>query len=83
MPFSEIKKNMGTLSEKLSEIPADTEKLEAAIGEAKDDIDKYTPEAMADFVAFLKAETETLEREHPDLTAFINQLMVTLSNIGI
>lgn len=83
MPLKEVKKKMGTLSERLSEIPADTEKLERAIADAREEIDNYSPEAMEDFVAFLKTETKSLEAEHPDLTAFINQIMVTLSNVGI
>ena len=83
MPFTEIKKDMGELSERLSEIPADTQKLEEAIADAREDIHNYTPEAMNDFVEFMKSETEALETEHPELTSFINQIMVTLSNIGI
>jgi chromosome segregation ATPase len=83
MPLKEIKKNMGELSERLSEIPVDTRKLEQAIETAKEDIESYTPDAMKDFAAFLKSETEALEAEHPDLTDFVNRIMVTLSNIGI
>jgi chromosome segregation ATPase len=83
MPLKEIKKNMGELSERLSEISADTSKLEKAIETAREDIESYTPDAMNDFAAFLKSETEALEAEHPELTDFINRIMVTLSNIGI
>ena len=83
MPFKDVKREMGTLSEKLSKIPADTQRLESAIDDARQGIENYSPEAMEDFVAFLKVETEALETEHPDLTEFINRIMVTLSNIGI
>lgn len=83
MPFKEVKKEMGELRERLSDIPADTQKLEEVIEDARTGIEDYTPEAMNDFVEFMKSEMEDLETEHPDLTAFINQIMVTLSNIGI
>ena len=83
MPFNKVKEDMGELSDRLSEIPADTSKLEQAIDDAQKNIDTFTPDAMKDFVQFLKVETEALETEHPDLTDFINQIMVTLSNIGI
>ena len=83
MPLKEVKKDIGALNDKLTEIPANTDRLVRVLDSAKQEIDTYTPEAMTDFVTYLKTETEALEAEHPELTEFVNRIMVTLSNIGI
>ncbi|MBN2526787.1 MAG: DUF4404 family protein [Deltaproteobacteria bacterium] len=83
MPLKEVKKQIGALNDRLNQIPADTDRLAHALDSAQQEIDTYTPEAMTDFVTYLKTETEALEAEHPELTEFVNRIMVTLSNIGI
>jgi len=83
MPHKEVKKTIGELKSELEQIPQETNFLEEKLEQAREGIERYTPEALQDFAETLKREAEEIEVEHPQITALINQVMTALSNIGI
>lgn len=83
MPHKEVKDRIGELKRELEKTPKETSQFEELLENAKDEIERFTPDAIQDFVTALKREASELEREHPRITALINQITTMLSNIGI
>ena len=83
MPHKEVKKTIGELKSELEQTPQETSFLEEKLEQAREGIERYTPEALQDFSETLKREADEFEVEHPRVTALINQVMTALSNIGI
>jgi len=83
MPHKEIKKSIDELKVELQQTPKETGLLEELLEQAKEGIERYTPEALQDLVETLQREGDEFEVEHPRITALINQVMTALSNIGI
>lgn len=83
MPHKEIQKNLAELKNELERAPQETSQFEELVERAKDGIERYTPEAMQDFVQDLQREAKEFEVEHPRITSLINQVMTSLSNLGI
>jgi chromosome segregation ATPase len=79
----EIKQSISELKGELEQTPKDTGLFESKLEQAKEEIDRYTPEAILDFVKVLQDEAEEFEVEHPRITALINNIMTSLSNLGI
>ena len=83
MPHKEIKKQIGELKTELEKTSKETGFLEEKLEQARESIERYTPEAIQDFAETLQHEAEEFEVEHPRITALINQVTTTLSNLGI
>ncbi len=83
MPHKEIKRSIHALKVELEQIPKETGFLEEKLEQAKEGIERYTPEAIQDLIEALQHEANEFEVEHSRITALINQVMTALSNIGI
>ncbi len=83
MPHKEVKDRIGELKHELEKTPQETGQLEELLEHAWEEIERYTPDAVQDFLLSLKREASEFEREHPQITALINQITTLLSNMGI
>ena len=83
MPYREAKKAINELNVELKKIPRETSTLEGILEQAREEIERYTPEAVQDLLETLQRESEEFKVEHPRVTALINQLANTLSRMGI
>lgn len=83
MPHKELKGSLNELKSELKQIPKETTQLEELLAHAQEGIERYTPEAVQDLIHALQQEAEEFEREHPRITALVNQIMTALSNLGI
>ena len=83
MPHKEIQDRIGELKRELEQTPKDTGPFEELLEQAREGIERYTPEAVQELVRTLEYEAESFEVEHPRITALINQVMTSLSNLGI
>ncbi len=83
MPHKEVKKTIGELKSELEQTPKDTGVLEEKLEQAREGIERYTPEAVQELAQILQREAEEFEVEHPRITALINQVTTALSNLGI
>ncbi len=83
MPHKEIKKSISELKNELEQTPRETGLLEEALEAAKEGIERYTPEAIQELAQTLQREASEFEVEHPRITALINNVMTSLSNLGI
>jgi seryl-tRNA synthetase len=83
MPHGEIQKNIEELKTELERTPRETSQFEELLERAIDGIERNTPEALQDLVQTLQQEAKDFEVEHPQITAMINQVMTSLSNLGI
>jgi septal ring factor EnvC (AmiA/AmiB activator) len=83
MQHKEIQKNIAELKNELERTPQETSQFEELLERAKDGIERYTPEAVQDLVQDLQREAKEFEVDHPRITALVNQVMTSLSNLGI
>lgn len=83
MPHNEVKKSIDQLKGELEQTPKETGLFEETLESAKEGIEHYTPEALKDLVQILQRESEEFEVDHPRITALINNVMTSLSNLGI
>ena len=83
MPHKEVKNTIAELKSELEQTPKETGLFEEKLEQAREEIERYTPEAIQDLVQTLQHEAEEFEVDHPSITALINQVMTALSNIGI
>lgn len=83
MPHREVKKTISDLKAELEQTPRETSQLEEVLEHAREGIERYTPEAVQELVQTLQREAKEFEVEHPRITALINQVMTSLSNLGI
>ena len=83
MPHRELKGNIDELKRELEQTPKETGQLEALLEHAKEGIERYTPEAIQEFIQTLQQEAKEFEIDHPRITALVNQVMTSLSNLGI
>jgi hypothetical protein len=83
MPHREIQKNIGELKTELERTPKETSQFEELLDRAVDGVERYTPEALQELAQHLQREAKEFEIEHPRITALINQVMTSLSNLGI
>jgi len=83
MPHGEIRKNIDDLKSELERTPKETSQFEELLERTKDGIERYTPETLQGLVQDLQQEAKEFEVEHPRITALINQVMTSLSNLGI
>jgi len=83
MPREEVKKTIGELTVELEKTPKETGIFEETLHNAQVELDGYTPEAVQEFMEVLKREATEFEVEHPRITALINNVMTSLSNLGI
>jgi len=83
MSHNEVKNRIGELKSELEKTPKETGFLEEKLEQAREEIERYTPEAIQELAATLQREAEEFEVEHPRITALINQVTTALSNLGI
>jgi septal ring factor EnvC (AmiA/AmiB activator) len=83
MPHKQIKQTINELKTELEQTPKETGFLEEKLEQAREEIERYTPEALQEFGETLQREADEFEVEHPRITALINQVMTALSNLGI
>jgi hypothetical protein len=83
MPHKQMKETLAELKSEVSQTPVETTRFEETLEHAKEGIERYTPEAVQELVQILQREADELEVEHPRITAMINQVMTSLSNLGI
>ena len=83
MPHREIKKTIGELKAELEKTPKETGFFEEKLEQAREGIERHTPEALHDLKETLQREADEFEVEHPRITALINQITTSLSNLGI
>lgn len=63
--------------------PRDTKRLRALIDDVESQLDALEGDEDGSLVDGLRAQVEQFEVEHPRVTAILNDIMVTLSNMGI
>lgn len=83
MPHKDVKKSIGELKSELEQVPKETGFLEEKLEQAREEIERYTPEAIQELVETLQREADEFEVEHPRITALINQVATALSSLGI
>lgn len=83
MPHNEVKNRIGELKSELEKTPKETGFLEEKLEQAREEIERYTPEAIQELASTLQREADEFEVEHPRITALINQVTTALSNLGI
>ena len=83
MPHKEVKKTIGELKSELEKSPRETGFMEEKLEQAKEGIERYTPEAIQDLIETLQHEASEFEVEHPRITELINQVATALSALGI
>ena len=83
MPHKEVKKTIDELTVELKKTPKETGILEEILEQAREGIERYTPEAVQELLETLQRESDEFEVEHPRVTALINQLTNALSAMGI
>jgi len=83
MPHKDIRESIGQLKCELEQTPKETGVLEEKLDKAREEIERYTPEAVQELIRMLQREADEFEVEHPRLTALINNVMTHLSNLGI
>ncbi|MBN2684795.1 MAG: DUF4404 family protein [Pontiellaceae bacterium] len=83
MPYKKVKNEVEELKRELERSPKETGKLEEMLADAGETLERYTPEAVRELVQSLKDATAEFEVEHPQITTLMNQVMVSLSNLGI
>jgi hypothetical protein len=83
MPHKEVKKAIDELNVELKKTPKETGILEGILEQAREGIERYTPEAVQDLLETLQRESDEFEVEHPRVTALINQLANALAGMGI
>ena len=83
MPHKAVKHSIQELKTELENTPKETSFFEQTLDAARDGIEKYTPEAVQELLHTLQREADEFEVEHPRITALINNVMTSLSNLGI
>ena len=83
MPYKKVKTSISELKGELAQVPVETQVLQGKLEQVSEHIESYTPDMLKELVQFLKNEADEFEVEHPQITAMINQLLTTLSNMGI
>lgn len=83
MPHREIKSHIDELKKELEQTPRETTHLEELLDHAREGLERYTPEAIQELAQTLQREAEEFEMEHPRIIALVNQIMTSLSNLGI
>ena len=83
MPHREVRKAIDALNVELKQTPKETGHLEGILEQARNGIERYTPEAVQDLLETLQREADEFEVEHPRVTASINRLTTALSSMGI
>ena len=83
MPHNDFKGSIDDLKRELEQTPKETGHLEELLEQAKEGIERYTPEAVQDFIQTLQREADEFEIDHPRITALVSQVMTSLSNLGI
>lgn len=83
MLHKDVKHTITELKSELEQTPKETGFLEQELEKAREEIERYTPEAIKHLTQTLEDEAKEFEVEHPRVTALINQLMTALSNLGI
>lgn len=83
MPHKEVKDSLGALQKELEQTPNETSQFEELLEQAREGIERYTPDAIQDLAQTLQREAKEFEVEHPQITSLINQIMTSLSNLGI
>ena len=83
MPIKKVKKAIDELDVELKKTPKETGALEGKLEQARDGVDRYTPDAVQDLLETLQREADEFEVEHPRVTALINQLANALAGMGI
>lgn len=78
-----IKESIEALKVELGQTSKETSAFEQVLDSAQHGIERFTPEAVQDLVQILRRESEEFEVEHPGITALINNVMTSLSNLGI
>ncbi len=83
MPHNEAKKTIGELKVELEKTSKETGFIEERLEQAREGLERYTPEAVQELARFLRDEANEFEVEHPRITALINQVTTALSDIGV
>ncbi len=83
MPHNEVRKTIGELKTELEKTPQETGFIEEKLEQAREGLERYTPEAVQELARFLRNEADEFEVEHPRITALINQVTNALSDIGV
>lgn len=77
-----LKQYLQELQEELKQIDSEDPKLRKLAGELDDVLDK-TGDVSRALYHSLQSTAEEFEARHPQLTAIINNIMTSLSNLGI
>ena len=83
MPHKEVKKAIDELNVELKQTPKETGALEEILEQAKDGLERITPDALQNLVDTLQRESDEFELEHPRVTELISRLTNALAGMGI
>ena len=68
MPHKKAKQAIDELNVELKRTPEETGALEGLLEQAREDIERFTPEALQDLMEALQRESDEFEVEHPRIT---------------
>ena len=83
MPHKEIKSQLDELKDALNKSSVDTRSLEEKVDHIRGELDHSAPESLHEWADLLRHGADEFEADHPQITALINQVMISLSNLGI
>lgn len=83
MAQNQVKDSIHKLKTELEKTDKETSIFEEALRNAQEGLERYTPEAVQELSDILSKEAAEFEVEHPSITALINNVMTSLSNLGI
>ena len=83
MPQRKVRNAIDELSVELKNTAKETDAFEGMLEQAREGIERYTPEVVQGLLETLQREADEFEVEHPRVTALINQLANALAGLGI
>ena len=84
MPKQALKEKITDLKTQLQALSnPKTSSSEELLTRLHDGVDHLTPSSLRDLTESLKFEIREVETEHPNITALLNQIVSSLSHLGI
>ena len=83
MSSEQLEHLLTRLREELASLESTSAQAQPRLRELIDDIERQIAVQSEGVTGDLKRRVETFEVEHPRVTAILNDVMVTLSNMGI
>ena len=83
MPRSQLEQSLGELRAEIDRLDADDAAHRERLEQLVDEIETQLAAEDDSALGAIRQQIESFEVEHPRVTAILNDIMVTLSNLGI